>query len=147
YSYDPTTGNLTSVNAPGGIGQMYTYDGFLPLSDTLSGPVSGSVSRTFDNNFRVSQMLVNGATPISFGYDNDGLLTSAGSLSLTYNAQNGLLTGTSIGSAPNALTDTLTYNGFGEPLSYTAQRGATGLYSVSHTRDALGRIITIVETI
>jgi len=54
YSYNATTGRLTGIAAPGGIGLSYTYDGSLLMSETLSGPVAGSVSQTYDSNFRNS---------------------------------------------------------------------------------------------
>jgi RHS repeat-associated protein len=41
----------------------------------------------------------------------------------------------------------LTYSGFGELATYAAARGGTGLYNVTYTRDNLGRISQLVETI
>jgi hypothetical protein len=35
---------------------------------------------------------------VSYSYDNDGLLTGAGSLTLTRNTSNGLISGTTLGS-------------------------------------------------
>lgn len=147
YNYDAVTGNLTTITAPGGISHALTYDGSLLLSETLAGTVAGSVNRTYDNDFRVTSVSVDGANPITYGYDADSLLTTAGALSLTYNSQNGLLTGTSIGTSPNAITDALTYSTFAEPTSYNAVRGGMQLFNVNYTRDALGRITTLVETI
>ena len=54
--------------------------------------------------------------PINYSYDNDGLLTGAGALTLSHDAQNGLLTGTML----NTLSTSLSYNPFGEPTNYTA---------------------------
>ena len=71
------------------------------------------------------------ANSISFGYDNDSLLTQAGALTLTRHPQNGLLTGTTLGN----VTDTWTYNNFAEPTSYTASvSGLTGLLHDLHAR-------------
>ena len=142
YTYDPATGNLATIGAPGGIGMAYTYDGTLLTSTTWTGPVSGSVSRTYDNNFRVTALAA-GGTSISFAYDNDGLLTQAGSLTLSRDAQNGLLTGTRLGSA----TDTWNYNGFAEPTSYAAAFGGTTIFAQQFTRDKLGRISQKTETV
>jgi hypothetical protein len=47
------------------------------------------VGYTYDNNFRVTALTVNGTNSISLGYDNDNLLTSAGSLTLARDPQNG----------------------------------------------------------
>jgi len=45
------------------------------------------------------------------------------------------------------VNDSWTYNGFGEPASYTVRCGASELYAVSFTRDNAGRIVTKTETI
>jgi len=37
------------------------------------------MSRNDDNNFRITSLRVNGGTTVPFSYDNDFLLTSAGS--------------------------------------------------------------------
>jgi RHS repeat-associated protein/CSLREA domain-containing protein len=146
YSYSPTTGNLTNINAPGSIGLAYTYDGSLLTGEILSGTVAGSVTRSYNNNFWVTGVAVNGAN-IAYSYDNDGLITAAGALTLSYNPQNGLLTGTSITGGSQSVVEALTYSGFGELATYAAARGGTGLYNVTYTRDNLGRISQLVETI
>ena len=77
------------------------------------------MGRTYDNNFRVTALTVNGANAITYQYDADSLLIQAGDLTLARNPQNGLLTGTTLGS----VADTWGYNGFGEP---GAMRQPTG---------------------
>jgi hypothetical protein len=47
---------------------------------TWSSSVSGSVTRTYDTDFRVISQRVNGTNPISFQYDADSLLIQAGAL-------------------------------------------------------------------
>ncbi|MBI5024953.1 MAG: hypothetical protein HZC18_08185 [Candidatus Omnitrophica bacterium] len=143
YAYAATTGNLSGITAPGGVGLSFDYDGALPLSTSWNGPVAGSVANVFDNNFRVVSQSVNGADTIGFGYDNDDLLISAGSLSIVRDAGNGLLTGTTLGN----VTDALTYTTFAEPQSYTASAGGTEVFKTEYTRDALGRITRKVETL
>ena len=126
-----------------GVGLSFTYDGALPLSTAWSGPIQGSVSNVFDNNFRVVSQSVNGANTVAFGYDNDDLLTSAGAMNIARNAGNGLITGTTLGS----VTDAFAYNSFAEAQSYTASIGGTQAFKAEYTRDALGRITRKVETI
>ena len=82
------------------------YDGQLLTDLIYGGPVPGTLHWTYDNNFRKTGETVNGASPAAFAYDNDGLLTQAGSLTLTPSPLNGLLTGTTLGS----VTDAFTYN-------------------------------------
>ena len=142
YAYGATTGTLSSITAPGST-LSYTYDGSLLKQTTWSGTVAGSVSRNYDNNFRITSQSVNGANTISFGYDNDSLLTSAGSLTISRSAQNGLITGTTLAT----ITDSRTYSTFGELSSYTANVSGTPVFSTTFTRDKLGRITQKVETV
>jgi RHS repeat-associated protein len=142
YAYDPTKGTLSSITAPNST-LSYTYDGSLLKQTTWSGTVGGSVSRNYDNNFRITSQSVNGANTITFGYDNDSLLTSAGNLTLTRSAQNGLITVSTLG----AVTDTRGYSTFGELSGYTANVSGSPVFSVTYTRDKLGRITQKVETI
>ncbi len=142
-TYNATTGNVSGLTAPDGISLAHTYDGSLLTGTTWSGPVAGSVTRTFDTDFQVASQSVNGGNTVAFTYDPDSLLTGAGSLALTRNAQHGLLTGTTLG----AVTDTRTYNSFAESLSYTASYSGAPFYAAQYTRDKLGRITQRVETI
>ncbi|MBW6477528.1 MAG: hypothetical protein K0A95_10700 [Chromatiales bacterium] len=48
YSYHPDTGKLANITAPDGNNLGFTWDGFLPLSTSWSGEISGSVSKTYD---------------------------------------------------------------------------------------------------
>ncbi len=105
--------------------------------------MTGSVSRTYDSDFRIASESVNGANAITFGYDPDSLLTQAGALTLSRDPQTGLLTGTTLGS----LTDTRSYSTFGELSSYRAAFGTTALLDVQYSRDSLGRITQKTETI
>jgi RHS repeat-associated protein len=113
------------------------------LSETWSGTINGTVSRTYNNDFRVTSRSVNGANTASFAYDADSLLTAAGSATLTRDPDNGLLMGTSLG----VVTDGYTYNGFGEVATYEADVSGTPIYSVTYPRDNLGRIAQKVETV
>ncbi len=141
YGYSPTTGHLSTITAPDLGTLSYTYDGSLPLSETWSGGVSGSVSVAYDNNFRVTSRTV-GATPIAYTYDADGLLTGSGAETLTRDPLNGLLTGTSLGSS----TTTNSYNEFGEISAFNASFGIDN-FNISYVRDKLGRITQKVEVI
>jgi RHS repeat-associated protein len=143
FSYDATSDRLTGVLAPSGIGLSYGYDGRLITAVAVSGPVAGSLARTYDNHFRRTAEAINGATSVTFAYDADGLLTAAGSLTLSRNAQNGLLTGSSLG----LVADSLSYNTLGELVDYNASFGASPIYSATYLRDALGRITQRSETI
>src|SRR5262249_14956791 len=59
FAYDLTTGNLQTITAPDSGTLTYAYDGSVLKSTTWSGTVAGSVSRTYDNNFRLTALQVN----------------------------------------------------------------------------------------
>lgn len=63
YSYD-ASGRLTRVGA-GADAMAYAYDGMLPVSATWTGAVAGSVSRTYDADFRVASEKVGAPCVIS----------------------------------------------------------------------------------
>ena len=77
-SYDATAGRLVGIAAPGGESVVHAYDGRLPLGSTWAGTIAGSVTEAFDHDFRVVSRSVNGASPVTFAHDRDGLLTRAG---------------------------------------------------------------------
>jgi RHS repeat-associated protein len=142
YAYDGV-GKLASITAPDGGGIGYTYAGALLTQTQWSGAVTGTVGFAYDNDFRVQSITVNGGNALAYGYDADSLLSSAGALSLTRDAQNGLLTGTALG----MVTDTRTYTGFGELASYAASVGGAERFRTEYGHDALGRITRKTETV
>jgi RHS repeat-associated protein len=143
YSYSSGTGQLQSIASPGPVTLSFTHDGFLPTKTTWAGAVSGDVELVPDNDFRVSSRKVNGANSVSFGYDLDSLLTSAGGMTITRDADNGLITGTSI----SAVSSSHTSDAFGAADVDTISVTAGALMSLGVARDKLGRIIERVETV
>jgi RHS repeat-associated protein len=153
-------GKLASIAGPGAETLSFTYDGQLQKSTTWNGLVNGSVSWTYDTDFRKATETVQAGTTsatAAFGYDADSLLTCAspttcpsgtGALTINRSPQNALLVGTSLGS----VTDAYTYNAYGELATYSAQFGSTPLYSVTYDsttapRDGLGRVVQKTETL
>ncbi len=111
FTYD-LAGRVITQTLPDGRTVSYSDDGFLLTGTTWNGPVAGSVTRQYNPDFQVTAMAVNGQS-VAFSYDLDGLLTQAGSLSLTRDVAHGLLTGTTIG----MVTTTQSYNPFGSSPS------------------------------
>lgn len=143
-SYNAATGRLDSITAPDNGSISYSYDGSLLSSSIWSGAVAGQVSQTYNTDFGVAERCVNSADCIIFTYDDDLLLTQAGSLSITRDPQKGgLITDTTLG----GVTTANTYNAFAELTTFSATEGATALYSTSYIPDLLGRISQLVETI
>jgi len=143
YTYETGTGALSSVTAADGGTVAFSYDGLLKTSTAWTGAVAGSVSYTHDDNFRVTSQSVNGEQTINLDYDPDGVVTSVGDLTLTRDAQNGLLTGTAVGE----VSDTLSYNGFAELTDYRATVNDLPIFHQAYTRDSLGRVTQTTETI
>jgi RHS repeat-associated protein len=142
-NYSTTTGQLSSLVAQDGETTAYTHDGFLRTGVTWSGPVAGNLTLGFDSTFRVNSQTVNG-TALSFGYDNDSLLIQAGAMTLKRDANNGRLTGTTLGS----VTDSYGYDANGLLASYTAQFSATTIYAETIvSRDGNGRITERTEAL
>jgi RHS repeat-associated protein len=105
--------------------------------------VAGSVGFAYNSDFRVSAVSLNGSDPVPYQYGSDGLLIQAGSLTLNRSAANGLLTGTGVG----VVTDSHTYNGFGEAASYEATVNGASLFKTDYAYDKLGRIVGRTETL
>ena len=124
YSYSLTTGTLASAAVNGGEQIAYSYNGSLPTASTWTGPVPGSVSRRYDNNFWITSVSINGRNSVGFQNDNDGLVTKAGALVLKRSASDGLITGTTLGPA----RDSRSYDPFGELSNYAASYNGVPLY-------------------
>jgi RHS repeat-associated protein len=145
FVYDAGTGHVSAINRSNGIGLDFLHDGFLVIEQRLRGLRQTPIvlARTYDNDFRPASESVDGAFPVSFTFDADGLLTAVGALELEWNSQNGLFIGTSLG----VTSDAWTYNGFAEPLTYASSVGGSEVFRMNFGRDALGRITQKVETI
>ncbi len=143
YAYNALTGKLEMITAPDGSILSYTYDGSLVLSEIWgNGDITGTLSLDYNNDFRVTAISVN-SNPVNYQYDNDGLLTNAGDLSLTHHGQNGLLEATQLGN----IATQRAHNTFGEMASETATYNSNPLYHTFYQRDQLGRITQKAETL
>ena len=154
YTYDEITGMLKSIESPDGITEILDFYGLLPGNTTWTGQVSGTLSRSYDNNFRITQFDISGAPfTINFEYDDDNLVTGVGYqnpsnfVRLTRDPQHGLIMATHFGSSPYKVEDTREYNAFGELADYTATCNGASCYTVHYNRDPIGRIVERIETI
>jgi RHS repeat-associated protein len=142
------SGLLKSIATSDGTALGFGYAGLLPTTATWTGSVSGTLTWTYDDFFRVASRTV-GTTTVAYTRDSDGLFTgttSPAAFTVGYDVggKNGLLVGSSLG----GVADTWTYDGFGEPASYGATFGATTLYAMSAvSRDAAGHITAMTENV
>ena len=155
--YSPDAGQLVAVTDalatgpnPTASSVAFAYDGPLLIGTAWSGAVTGSLGYTYNQNMQVATSTVAGAPRITTTYDLDLLLSSItvdvsapNALTLTRDNQNGLLTGTSVGT----VTTTQGYDGYGTATSLSAKAGSTTLYSATLTPDGVGRIQQKVETV
>jgi len=143
YNYDGSTGHLTSEVIAGGEELDWTYTGTVKTSETWKGQVAGFVSKSFDNNFWMTSLSLNGGAKVAFGYDNDGLMTSAGAMAITRSGTDASVTGSTLG----AVADAWTYSGFGEPATHIVQTNGSTLYSAAWTFDNMARVSALKETV
>jgi RHS repeat-associated protein len=152
YGYD-AHGRLTSIERGAQAGDDdsevavgYAWQGFLPLAQSFSGRVQGVVQYGFDANLWLRELTVEGLRT-DYDYDDDGLLIEAAvpgaALALARDPDNGLLTGTAVGS----VADAWSYNAFAEPDAYQAEVDGAVAYATSFERDPLGRITGKTETV
>ena len=141
YVYHDTTNNLIGVsNGDADLG--WEYDGSLPTVMDLSGAVNGSITLSYNNDFRVSSLSINGGDLVNYSYDADGVISEAGSMTIS-RYPNGKLNTTAL----DNITDSSTYNGFGDCTAYTARYMGTDIFSIEYTGiDKLGRITERTET-
>jgi RHS repeat-associated protein len=152
YSYysqsDPFAGQLASITT-GDQEVSFGYDGALIMERRWTGPISGRVVHDYNADLRLSSEGVNSTTAldVAYTYDNDGLLTGAGLLTATHDAQTGLLTGTSLG----GINTSQTHNTFKELTSdvatFDGAGGSAVLFENRFIGDRLGRITQKTETI
>ena len=138
--YD-ASGRLDTLSTSDGIDQARTFDGPLPLSETWSGPVAGTVSWTWAHLSELASESVAGGDTIAYAYDDDGLLTQAGALAISLDPTSGVETSTTLG----LVETTTTYDPRGYPATYTVSVSGSDLLSFDYSRDALDRVVTIAE--
>jgi YD repeat-containing protein len=143
YRYAGNTERVASIETPTGERLAFDYDGPLPTATRWSGTINGSLGTEWNSDFQVAAHGIDGQYRVPYIYDGDGLLTRAGDLTLTRDANHGAVTGTSLGQLATART----YNPFGEPQEDRAAFGSDALYQTDYTRDRLGRITEKTETV
>jgi RHS repeat-associated protein len=142
YAYSATSGNISTVTAPGNNVLSFTHAGALPKTVTWAGDVQGTVGVGYNPDFRIDTMFVNG-NGLAFGYDRDGLLTLAGGLGIKRHAQHGLPERDSLGT----MKASWSYTPRGALAGYTATSGGANMFLTSYVRDSLDRIIQLTETV
>jgi YD repeat-containing protein len=119
----------------------YDYDGKLIASEALAGTLDQSLNYAYNDDFDVSTFSYAGST-VNYAYDNDGLLTTAGSFAIARNAENGLPDSVVSG----AFNLARSFNGYAEVEGQGVSVGSQNVASWDLTRDNNGRITQKIET-
>ncbi|MBU0944239.1 MAG: PKD domain-containing protein [Proteobacteria bacterium] len=142
-TFDYLSGNKIQTATRGGESVDYTYDGSLLLNTAFAGTLDQSLAMLYDNDHLLTSLNYAGGSQ-SYSYDLDGLLTSAGTTTISRNSANGLPEQVSDGVL---ILDRL-FNTYGEldvessKVNTIAVAGWTVV-----TRDLNGRITAKDETI
>ena len=143
FTYGALTGLLNTMSSSTDGSYAMAYDGGLLTTATLSGgPVTGSITYAYDSFFRPTSIAVNGNS-VTRGYDRDGLLLTAGTLTMARSPSTGLLTSAAVGGVVTAYT----YDSTGVVTGATTTTNGTSLYAYQLERDVLDRIVRKTETI
>lgn len=142
YNYNSTTGNLALSTSSYGISNSYSFDGDLPKSQTMAGEIVGTVEYGYNSDLQIISEKVNGDDKV-FSYDNDNLLTGAGSETLTYSPTNRQLDFSKIGIVQ---TD-FGYDRYGQDNGVDVKANGNLLFSTQITRYLDGRISKLTETV
>lgn len=140
YRYQQGGGRKLDEVANGAQKVGYEYDGPLVTREAWSGPVSGAASYEYNSNLLHSSETV-GSLKIDFGYDDDGLLTSAGALTLVRNAETGAVESSSVGGSSSSHS----FDEFGQPKSPGYKQGAADVLGFVFERDGLDRLKKATE--
>ncbi|MFA5832146.1 MAG: RHS repeat-associated core domain-containing protein [Bacteroidota bacterium] len=143
HDYNAKSGLITKIISAENDTLLYTYDGTMPIKEEWRGAVRGYVTIQYDSSFRVIAQKVNGGDSIGFKYNTDDQLTSVGALKLAYNSTNGL----PIADTLVNVTTAISYSTLGEVSGLNAKYSGNSIFATSYTRDSLGRITTLNETI
>jgi RHS repeat-associated protein len=140
-TYSASTGQLATATSEDNQTSAFTFDGPLPTSVTQSGAAPGSIDFDYDADLNLKS-LTSPAGETTFAYDNDGLLTRAGALTITRSQASGRVNALTL----DGISTTRTYNNFQEPLSEVTGLPGGGQYAETFARDSIGRIETKTET-
>ncbi len=147
YTYDPTTGELNSVEDPEGNTTNYGYDA-LGRRTSVTTPNNATTTYAYDNDSNVTSITYPAASTgaqqgtVTMAYDPRNNLTSVTdqnghTTTMTYDPQNSLLTKTDA----DGRTTTYTYDTEEKPLTVTDNAGNV----TSYTYDKVERLVKVVR--
>lgn len=152
HASGPGRGRVQTIGSPDGVELALDYDGALLTGETwdFGGGITGSVGATFDANEWPTDVSVNGtsgpASKVTYGYDADGLVTSAAVLSgVSLLVKSADKTAVLDSTRASGLAVRYGHNPYAELTSTAAWYGADTVFAAEYGRDDLGRIARIIE--
>ena len=140
-------GRLQRISRSDGVTMNLGFDGPLPTSVAWSGGVEGKLTAEYDDFFQLKTLTVNDASSVSFEYDLDGAVTRASgnghALDISRDPDTGFVDGTTLGT----VTTSYGYSGFGELQQLAANSQGKDTFSQVLSRDEVGRITSVTETV
>ena len=146
-SYLDSSSRLASVtreSKTGGQNQTitYSYNGPLVTGVAVSGSVNGAFNYTYDNNFNLSSVTLNGTSIASYAYNKDGRMTQCGPFQIARSATDG----SAVSINDERLTSTMSHDTLGRLTNRTSLVNGHPVYQTDLTYDSSGRIATETET-
>jgi RHS repeat-associated protein len=139
--YAPT-GQPKVLTAPGDVTLTYTYDGPRVTKAEWTGPVQGAVGLSYNVDRQVAGISV-GGQGVAYDYDLDGLIRAAGALSIARSQASGRISAVTLGGVATQFG----YNDLGEVTGLSVAGPPGTLMNSIYTRDAVGRISELRETV
>ncbi|HJK91189.1 MAG TPA: RHS repeat-associated core domain-containing protein [Polyangiaceae bacterium LLY-WYZ-15_(1-7)] len=141
YATDGLVDTVHMPNAAGEVSVDLDFDGRLPVRSTWTGAVSGSVELDYDARLQIASVQVAGAAPVTYDWDLDGMLSRADVMDVTPDAELGYPRDTRAGRVDVGTR----LDGFGELERITASWPGGSFEEQVVDRDAVGRIVGVVE--
>jgi RHS repeat-associated protein len=144
FGYD-AVGRMSSATSS--LGGTLTYENFgpFPARQLWRGVVAGDVRNDYTNDLKLRSQSVVGGASVTFDYDADLRLRSAGALTIERRASDGLQSATIV----EATRTTTAYDSLATLRGLSTTHTASGalLYEVELSRDAFDRVVRRTETV
>lgn len=123
YRHDEVSGRLVSITSPAGDAITHRHDGPMLTGVAYSGAVAAELGFAYDAMLRLSAFTIGQSSEVVYGYDNDGLMTEVGAMTLTWHPERVELVSTTLGEVeqshaytPEGALSSLTYTTPGNDL-------------------------------